>query len=81
MTSNFQVLNYAEVTPKTLSIPPPKVDSQDRVTYVPVWADAVVPPLHSDSKKKPGTQTVSLSAILMKDVVNIHCHFQLLQAD
>ena len=45
---------YAEVNPKVPLVPPPKIDNGERVTYVSVWPDAVVPPLSSDVRNKAG---------------------------
>ena len=48
---------YAKVNPMIPVVPPPKTQDGQRVAYVTVWADAVVPPLPSDTKKKAGKYT------------------------
>ena len=54
--SSPQSVVYATLDPKTPPLPPPKIQDGERVTYVSVWADVVVPLLPSDTKKKAGKQ-------------------------
>ena len=61
---------YAKVNPTIPAVPPPKTQDGQRVMYVTVWADAVVPPLPSDTKRKAVNKTVCANKILLNRLTN-----------